>query len=166
LAGPPEAKAKLEAILAEVLHRPRDPVKLKEDVLKMRAEMAAHKAPRGSLDVKLHRGGLVDLEFLIHYLQLREGIAITPEMVGALAGLIDAGLLPERLRGAQVLLIRVLVAARLLAPDSDEPSAVAQAALARSCGAMSYDALLESLAEARQGIAAAWADTFGETLEV
>lgn len=166
LAGPPEAKARLEEILAEVLHRPRDPVKLKEDVLKMRAEMAAHKTPRGVLDVKLHRGGLVDLEFLIHYLQLREGIAITPEMVGALKGLIDAGLLPAELREAQVLLIRILVSARLLAPDSTEPSLAAQDALAQSCGATSYDALLVTLAEARQGIAAAWAATFGETLEV
>ena len=34
--------------------------------------MAAHKPPRGPLDAKLLRGGLIDLEFLIHYLQLRE----------------------------------------------------------------------------------------------
>jgi len=166
LAGPAEAKARLEAILADVLHTPNDPDKLKHDVLKMRSEMAAHKSPRGPLDVKLHRGGLVDLEFLIHYLQLRERISITPEMLGALRGLIDAGLLPERLRDAQVLLIRVLVAARLLAPDSQEPSAAAQIALARSCGAPSYEALLESLVEARQGVAAAWTDTFGETLQI
>ncbi|KPL69208.1 glutamate-ammonia-ligase adenylyltransferase [Erythrobacter sp. SG61-1L] len=166
LAGPPQARARLEAILAEVLHRPRDPEKLRADVLKMRHEMAAHKPPKGVLDVKLHRGGLVDLEFLIHYLQLRERIAITPEMVGALTGLIEAGLLPENLLKAQKVLIRVLVAARLLAPDSQEPSAAACGVLARSCGAASYPDLLELLAEARHGVAAAWAATFGETLEM
>lgn len=166
LAGPPQARAQLEAILSQVLHTPRDPVKLREDVLKMRHEMAAHKAPKGALDVKLHRGGLVDLEFLIHYLQLRERIALTPEMVGALTGLVEAGLLPENLLKAQKVLIRVLVAARLLAPDSQEPSASACAVLARSCGAPSYPALLEMLAEARHGVAAAWAATFGETLEM
>lgn len=166
LAGPPQARAQLEAILSQVLHTPRDPVKLREDVLKMRHEMAAHKAPKGTLDVKLHRGGLVDLEFLIHYLQLRERIALTPEMVGALTGLVEAGLLPENLLKAQKVLIRVLVAARLLAPDSQEPSAAACAVLARSCGAPSYPALLEMLAEARHGVAAAWAATFGETLEM
>lgn len=166
LAGPPQARAQLEAILSQVLHTPRDPVKLREDVLKMRHEMAAHKAPKGALDVKLHRGGLVDLEFLIHYLQLRERIALTPEMVGALTGLVEAGLLPENLLKAQKVLIRVLVAARLLAPDSQEPSAAACAVLARSCGAPSYPALLEMLAEARHGVAAAWAATFGETLEM
>lgn len=166
LAGPPEARARLEAILAEVLHRPRDPAKLKADVLAMRHEMAAHKPPKGVLDVKLHRGGLVDLEFLIHYLQLRERIAITPEMVGALTGLVEAGLLPGVLLKAQKVLIRVLVAARLLAPDSQEPSVAACAVLARSCGAASYPDLLELLAEARHGVAAAWAATFGETLEM
>lgn len=166
LAGSPEARARLEAILAEVLNAPRDQAKLKEDVLKMRAEMAAHKPPRGPLDVKLHRGGLVDLEFLIHYLQLREKISITPEMVGALKGLVDAGLLPEGLLEAQALLIRTLVAARLLAPDSTVPSKAACAALARSCGAPDHIALLESLAKARQGVAEAWAGIFGETLEI
>ncbi|OJW59214.1 MAG: glutamine-synthetase adenylyltransferase [Sphingomonadales bacterium 63-6] len=166
LAGPPEARARLEAILAEVLHSPRDPEKLREDVLTMRREMASHKAPKGVLDVKLHRGGLVDLEFLIHYLQLRERIALTPEMVGALTGLVEAGLLPEDLLAAQKLLIRVLVSARLLAPDSQEPSAAACGVLARSCGASSYPALLEMLAEARHGVAAAWARIFGETLEM
>ncbi|HTN13478.1 MAG TPA: bifunctional [glutamine synthetase] adenylyltransferase/[glutamine synthetase]-adenylyl-L-tyrosine phosphorylase [Sphingomonadaceae bacterium] len=166
LAGPPQARAQLEAILSQVLHTPRDPVKLRDDVLKMRHEMAAHKAPKGALDVKLHRGGLVDLEFLIHYLQLRERIALTPEMVGALTGLVQAGLLPDTLLNAQKLLIRVLVAARLLAPDSQEPSAAARAVLARSCGAPSYPALLEMLAQARHDVAAAWAATFGETLEM
>ncbi|MCB5425586.1 bifunctional [glutamine synthetase] adenylyltransferase/[glutamine synthetase]-adenylyl-L-tyrosine phosphorylase [Altererythrobacter sp. CC-YST694] len=166
LAGPPAGRARLEAILAEVLHSPRDPAKLKQDVLTMRREMAAHKPPKGVLDVKLHRGGLVDLEFLIHYLQLRERIAQTPEMVGALTGLLEAALLPENLLAAQKLLIRVLVSARLLAPDSQEPSAAACGVLARSCGAPSYPALLEMLAEARHGVAAAWAATFGETLEM
>ncbi|WEK45351.1 MAG: bifunctional [glutamine synthetase] adenylyltransferase/[glutamine synthetase]-adenylyl-L-tyrosine phosphorylase [Candidatus Andeanibacterium colombiense] len=166
LAGPPEARARLETILREVLHTPNDPVKLAADVLTMRDEMAAHKPPRGLLDVKLQRGGLVDLEFLIHYLQLRERISITPEMVSALHGLIAAGLLPEGLKAAQVVLIRVLVASRLLAPDTDEPAEAARDALARACRAPDYPALLALLAEARQVVGAAWRQVFGvEILE-
>jgi glutamate-ammonia-ligase adenylyltransferase len=166
LAGPPAARAQLEEILGEVLHTPRDPNMLKADVLKMRAEMAAHKPPRGALDTKLHRGGLVDLEFLIHYLQLRERVSITPEMVAALGGLIDAGLLPGDLRDAQVLLIRVLVASRLLAPDTEEPPGAAREALAAACGAETYADLLENFRKARHNVAAAWADIFGEKLEI
>ena len=164
LAGPPDARKRLEAILSEVLHTPRDSAKLKEDVLAMRAEMATHKPARGVLDVKLQRGGLIDLEFLIHYLQLRERISITPEMVSALHGLIGAGLLPESLKQAQVLLIRVLVASRLLAPDTDEPPEAARDALARACGATDYPALLVMLAEARQVVAAAWQQVFGTAI--
>src|SRR5690606_29842249 len=48
LAGPKEARAELEAVISEVLHRPRDPAQLKADVLKMRGEMAAHKPPQGA----------------------------------------------------------------------------------------------------------------------
>jgi glutamate-ammonia-ligase adenylyltransferase len=166
LAGPAHARAHLERILGEVLHTPRDPDKLKADVLNMRSEMAAHKPPRGPLDVKLHRGGLVDLEFLIHYLQLRERISITPEMVSALGGLIEAGLLPVDLRAAQVLLIRVLVSSRLLAPDTEEPPETACEALAAACRTESYPALLDSLCKARQSVAAAWNAVFGEKLEI
>ena len=44
--------------------------KVAADAAKMRAEMERHKPPRGPLDVKLGPGGLVDLEFAVHVLQL------------------------------------------------------------------------------------------------
>ncbi len=170
IAAPPEGRGELQAILREVLHDQRDPATLKADVLAMRAEMAAHKHPRGPLDAKLQRGGLVDLEFLIHYLQLRERIALVPDLAEALSGLVDAGLLPKPMIAAHALMTRLLVAARLLAPDAQEPSAPARAALARCCGASDYAGLLETFQEARQVVAAAWADLFaadiiGETVE-
>ena len=56
------------------------PTTLRADVLRMRAEMAAHKPPRGILDAKLLRGGLVDLEFLVHFLQLRERTGFDPDL--------------------------------------------------------------------------------------
>ena len=166
LAGPPQASADLEKILRTVLQDRRDPERLKAAALKMRSEMAAHKAPKGELDAKLLRGGLVDLEFLIHFLQLRDNIAVSPDLSAALAGLADAGLLPAGLIDAHRLMTRLLVAARLLAPECTQPPPAACAALSRACGAENYAALLLSLGEARQGVAAAWADIFGETLEM
>ena len=64
------------------------------------------------------------------------------------------------------LLTRLLVAARLLAPDAIIPHAAASAALARACGQADMAALLHSLARARKGIAQCWADQFGKTLEI
>ena len=60
---------------------------------------------------------------------------------------------------------RLLVAARLLAPDGQPPAGVARDALAAACRVESFDALLQAVDEARHGVMAAWAKTFGETLE-
>ena len=62
LTGSKEARGEVEAIVRGVLEAPRDPDVLRADVLKMRGDMAAHKPPRGPLDAKLLRGGLIDLE--------------------------------------------------------------------------------------------------------
>lgn len=166
LFGPAAAQDALRAIVQAELTRPRDPAKLREDVLAMRAEMARHKPAKGPLDVKLLRGGLVDLEFVIHYLQLREGQGLAPALAEALAGLADAGLLPSSLGEAYRLMGRLLVAARLLAPEGQEPPPAARAVLARACGCGDWNGLLAALAAARQTVAAAWAATFEQELEI
>ena len=120
--------------------------------------------------IKLARGGLVDLEFLTHYLQLQHGAGLegglTPFLGDALAVLVAAGLAPESLGRAHDALTRLLVALRLLAPDSQTPPAAACAALARSCGYGDWQALLAGIAEARGAVANAWHDILGEKLEV
>jgi glutamate-ammonia-ligase adenylyltransferase len=164
--GPEQARHELATIVREVLETPRDPVKLRGDVLAMRGEISAHKPPAGPLDAKLLRGGLVDCEFIIHYLQLRDRIAFRPALHEAIADLVGAGNLPHTFAASHLLLARLLVAARLFAPDGAEPPPVAQAALARACEQPDYAALLRALAEARQGVAQCWAELFGETLEI
>lgn len=164
LTGSAEARAELRAIIAEVLGRPRDPAELRLDVLRMRAEMAAHKPPQGALDAKLLRGGLVDLEFLIHYLQLRDRVGFDPDLGLAVDALVDAGSVPPALREALALMTRLLVSGRLLAPDLAPPPPAAASALAEACGMADLPALLRDFAAARQEVAAAWADSFGEPL--
>ena len=166
LAGPKEARAELEAVMSEVLHRPRDPAQLKADVLKMRGEMAAHKPPQGELDAKLARGALVDLEFLVHFVQLRERTGFDPYLGGAIAALAEQGLLAGRLREAHALLARLLVAARLIAPDLNLPPEPAASVLARACGHETPAALLQAFDDARHDVAQAWAEQFGEQLEI
>ncbi|MBO9517744.1 MAG: bifunctional [glutamate--ammonia ligase]-adenylyl-L-tyrosine phosphorylase/[glutamate--ammonia-ligase] adenylyltransferase [Porphyrobacter sp.] len=164
--GPPTARERLAGIVQSVLETPRDPAKLHSDVLAMRADMASHKPPAGPLDAKLHRGGLVDCEFIVHFLQLRERRAFNPKLVEAIAELIDAGFLPPAFAAYFALQARLLVAARLLAPDSLQPPPQAQAALAAACEQQDYAHLLQALSASRHGIAATWADLFGEELEI
>ena len=173
LYGTPAARAELEAVLAEVLHAPRDKEALRGAVLDMRAEMAKHKPQNGSFDAKLARGGLVDIEFLVHYLQLKGAAAdgtplaetaldsLHPDLATALSGLIAAGLLPSGLSEPHALMSRMLVAGRLLAPDGREPPPSGAQALARACGCETYPALLDAFAAARQQVADAWKQILG-----
>ncbi len=164
--GSPEARAQLDAIVASVLARPRDTAELRADVLKMRHEMATHKPARGKLDAKLLRGGLVDLEFLIHYLQLREQTAFAPDLERALEVLAREGLVAAELAEHHRLMTRVLVGARLLAPDLAPPDGAAAAVLAQQAGVADVAALLRALAEARASVADEWARILGEPLEI
>ncbi len=166
LYGPAAAREELGGMIIAVLSAPREPAKLRADVLHMRSEMALHKPPKSELDVKLLRGGLVDLEFMIHYLQLREGTALRPDLGGAIEELIAAGFLPRPLAESHRGLTRFLVAARLLAPDSDNPPSAAREALALACGYGDWNELTAGFGEARRAVAAAWQDLFGEQLEI
>jgi len=166
LVGSDAVKAQLSDVIDDVLHQPRDLDNLREAVLTMRRDMAAHKPPKGPLDTKLLRGGLVDLEFLVHYLQLRERTAFSPDLSAAIAQLCEAGLLDQDVIGAHKLLTRVLVSTRLLAPDLQLPTAGSARALARACQQESLDTLLHQLTKARHGIAAAWRKAFDNELEI
>jgi glutamate-ammonia-ligase adenylyltransferase len=160
--GGPEPVA---AVIAEVLKTRRDPARLRQDVLDMRAKMAAHKPARGALDVKLMRGGLVDVEFIVHFLQLRDGIALIPDLGIALAELAAAGRVPPALGEAHALLTRLLVASRLLAPDAEVPAPAAREVLASACGSRAWEEVPARLAAARLVVADAWTAAFGEPLE-
>lgn len=178
LTGTPAARADLEAIMEEVLQSKRNHEKLREAVLAMRAEMAKHKQPKGELDAKLLRGGLVDLEFIVHFQQLRGRMpngailvdfhpeAFNPNLGVAVGALSEAGLISAEARDAHDLMARLLVASRLLAPDGKTPPACAAQALAVACGAENFDDLLDRFAKARQCIAEIWNATFGETLDL
>ncbi|WP_226631803.1 bifunctional [glutamine synthetase] adenylyltransferase/[glutamine synthetase]-adenylyl-L-tyrosine phosphorylase [Novosphingobium profundi] len=166
LIGSPEARLAVEHEIARVLTRPRDPETLRGEVLEMRTRMAGHKPAKGPLDVKLARGGLVDLEFLVHHAQLASGRGLVPDLGEAIAALATHGLLPQDLGPAHDTLTRFLVAARLLAPDSQLPLPAARLALVRACGYGDWSELETALAGARNCVAQAWRDAFGEELEI
>ena len=164
--GSAVARAGIATIIGEVLNTPRDPEKLRSDVLEMRARMAGHKRATGPLDVKLQRGGLVDLEFIVHYLQLREHAALTPDLRAAVIELVAARWLAPAMIAAHDFLTRLLFAGRLLAPDAAEPPPPARAALAKACGCGDWGEVLDQLDTARRTVRAGWLAVFGETREL
>ena len=160
--GSPAARADTEAIIAGALQKPRDMGQMRRDAIKMRADMAAHKPARSPLDVKLAVGGLVDLEFAVHVLQLEHLTAFDPHLGLAIAQLVAVGLVSPELAEAHAMLTRLLVTLRLVAPDLAEPDPATCAVIARACGVADWAGLLDLLTVTRQRVAAVWGDIKGE----
>jgi glutamate-ammonia-ligase adenylyltransferase len=149
-------RAALAAIVGEVLRLPRDPAVVAADADRMRLEIARHKKPKSPFDIKLTPGGLVDLEFAVQTLQLSHHVALTPQVGEAVAGLVEAGLVPPEILAHQALLARMLVILRLIAPGGDEPAPASRALVARASGTGSWEELLAAHEAARQSIHSLW----------
>jgi [glutamine synthetase] adenylyltransferase / [glutamine synthetase]-adenylyl-L-tyrosine phosphorylase len=156
--------ATVTPVIDEILDRPRDAATLRKDVLAMRGDIDAAKPGQGLWDVKLGKGGLIDIEFITHFLQLRDHIARTPDMHDALGVLVANRLVPADLAAAHDLLTRLLVLLRLVVPDTSGkvgqfPAAVAQL-LAQATGCDDFAALEDALTQAKRTIVGAWETVF------
>jgi glutamate-ammonia-ligase adenylyltransferase len=97
VAGPAPVCARVAAVIGDILTMPRDPDRLVAEVADMRARMAREHQAGSIWEVKHRRGGLVDVEFIAQYLQLRHahdhpGILAT-NTLAAYRRLAEAGLL-------------------------------------------------------------------------
>ncbi|HZZ35160.1 MAG TPA: bifunctional [glutamine synthetase] adenylyltransferase/[glutamine synthetase]-adenylyl-L-tyrosine phosphorylase, partial [Caulobacteraceae bacterium] len=141
-----DARAAIEA----ALRRPRDAEKTAADVIEMRALMEAERDAGGPWDLKLHPGGLVDIEFAAQHLQLIHAAAGGPlrqntgealaamakaGMVGAKPGaaLLDAWRLQQTL--SQLLKVALDEAADVEAEPTAFKTLLAKAGGARDFGA-------------------------------
>jgi glutamate-ammonia-ligase adenylyltransferase len=159
--GSDESRARLEAIIGDVLNAERSADEVMAAALKMRTDIAAHKKPLGPLDVKLLPGGLVDLEFIVHTLQLVHHEGFHPDLRLAIDALVQQGLVDPSLASAHDLMTRLLVTLRLVAPDCSTPPVASQLLVARACGCESWEMLLASVESARAGVQTEWQRLFG-----
>jgi glutamate-ammonia-ligase adenylyltransferase len=147
VAGDPALCARFERVREAVLAQPRDAAGLRTDVVAMRAKMRAEldRSDAARLDLKQGAGGLVDLEFLLQYLVLRDAplqpsLRLARDTPGLLAALCDAGVFTaatcRRLRQAHALLLDAGLRCtldrrpRLVAPSGDIVAACATIAAA------------------------------------
>jgi glutamate-ammonia-ligase adenylyltransferase len=154
--GSAGVRERTTGLIESILLAPRDARGVVNDAVKMRAEMERHKPAQSALDVKLGPGGLVDLEFAVHVLQLTHGIGLYPQLEHAIAELHTHGLVDTRVVGAQMLLTRMLVLMRLVAPGDVKPTADTWQLVAEACGAASWDELLAEHDAARQSVSDLW----------
>ncbi len=160
--GSAAARAAVQAIVDAVLAGDRPARDIVADARAMRAEMAAHKPPQGPLDAKLLPGGLVDLEFATHVVQLARHTGFDPRLGAAIDKLIAAGLAPAPMRAAHDLLTRLLVTLRLVAPDAQPPAPSTAALVARALDLPDWAAVVASLAATRQEVENFWHEVTGD----
>ena len=162
LFGSPAATAELVEVIQATLRRPRDRDRLVADAVRMRGDIAVHKPPSGPLDVKRGPGGLIDLEFAVHSLQLHHRIGLDPHLEVALAALADAGLASPEMDPALRLLTRMLVMFRLVTPGGEPPPEATRPLVARACGHDGWEALLAAQDEARHRVRQFWLEVSGQ----
>jgi glutamate-ammonia-ligase adenylyltransferase len=157
LTGSPEARAKVQDLVCEILRSTADGGKVRADAVSMREEMARHKPPAGPLDIKLGAGGLVDLEFTVHTLQLTHRVGLDPRLEVAIAALVGQGLMDDGADPDLRLLSRTLVVLRLVGTQAMEPAEESRQLVATLCGHADWPSLLAAIDQARQRISARWA---------
>ena len=100
VAGPEWLHAEIADVVADTLTRPRDPAALLHDVADMRRRIDKEHHTDNPWSVKHARGGLVDIEFIAQYLQLRHANAcpsvLSPNTGTALTRLAEAGVLDRQ----------------------------------------------------------------------
>ncbi len=156
IACAPEDAAAAQAVIDSIVSAPRDSQAVWQEAVEMRRHIAKHKPQAGPFDVKLMKGGLVDIEFIIQARALVSGHPVPPRLADA-----AAQLAPELVEPAR-LMMDLLVMLRLVQPHdaSAAPDAAAGALLARACGKSGLAALKADLAQARAIVTRCWSETF------
>jgi glutamate-ammonia-ligase adenylyltransferase len=149
VAGDAALCQRIAGVIADVLGSSRDPRRLLTDVADMRRRIAEENPRPSPWDLKNRSGGLLDLEFIVQYLVLREAASF-PQVLcrgtaEALRALGEVGALPPQ---AQCQLLESLMQLRQLQAlltllrdglsEGDTFSAADADALARSAGAVDF----------------------------
>ncbi len=97
ISGPPELRRKAEDAIRHVLTKSRDRPRIAADVRQMRDLIEKEKGTKDIWDLKQVRGGLVDIEFIVQFLQLihanKHPDVLSQNTVDGLERLAQAGLL-------------------------------------------------------------------------
>lgn len=156
--GPQYLSDEITAAINDSLRRPRDPVALARDVVDMRRRIAKEHGTDDPFAIKHVRGGLIDIEFITQYLQLRHA-AMTPEILlpntlAALEALIKSNILDvgrgEVLIDAATLYYNIQAILRLSLAGPFDEDAVPEGlrrALCRAGNAADFSALKARLLE-------------------
>lgn len=155
ITGSVAARAAAQQIIDAAVSRPRDPELIRREAVAIRRHMAKHKPAAGPFDVKLLKGGLVDLEFII---QARALLAERPVPAGMAESLV--ALAPELIQPARLMMATLVMLRLVQSHGATSMSTVDTGAIARACGCANLTELKAELAAARAIVKDVWAETF------
>ena len=176
IAGPAGLRQKVEGVIADTLTRPRDLDRLRGDVAEMRARMEMEKHTDFIWDVKFRRGGLVDIEFIAQYLQLKHAHGhreiLSPSIRTALKRIRDAGLL-ETAKADHLIealdlwhaiqgLLRLTIEGDVSREWENGVPGEVRDTLARHCGAVDFTALKDKIELSSGRVYGYFTDLIGE----
>jgi len=174
IAGDPEVATAFLALAQRFVYQGPEPPDLAERILAMRQRIETERvgAGRKATHVKLGSGGILEIEFLVQYLQLRHGRTLpalqTPSTLLALTALGIGGLLPASdaatLEAAYRFLRRVETRLRIVADLSVNTLPGAPAKLEKLAKRMGYVPVAGASARAR--FLADYAARTGEVREI
>ncbi len=168
VAASPGLRKTIETRIRSILTTPRDTEALLADVVVMRARTAREHKSDSPWTVKHWRGGLLDLEFIAQYLQLRHA-AEHPEVIdantaGAFLKLAEAGVLDEEdaafLANAVHIWRNIQGLLRLTVGAEFDPDAAPEALkqrLARTGRAVDFDTLRRNVDKLSEAVIDAYA---------
>jgi glutamate-ammonia-ligase adenylyltransferase len=177
ICGPGDLAARIASAVRDALALKRDPDKLRADVADMRSRMAREHRSDDVWEVKHFRGGLVDVEFITQYLQLRHAhdhpeilSTNTTEALGrvARAGLLDGERCADLIAAVRLWrnvqgLLRLSLTSKF--DDATAPTGLRQV-LAEAADVKNFDDLKAKMESAAATVRRHFADLVGEPAAV
>lgn len=133
-----------------------------DDICAMRHEMDKHKSAISALDIKNAKGGLIDIEFIVHALQLHHKSKIDPNIEQSIIILNDAKILPQNILDAHKLMNDIIILLRLICPDLKQISDPAKNLLAQNLGYDDWKIFSNHLLKCQQDVMDQWQMIFGQ----
>ena len=168
--GPEGLRERISGVIRDVLSSKRDPDKLVVDVADMRARMDQTHHTDVPWSIKYFRGGLVDVEFISQYMQLRHGHdhpeILTPNTAQALLNLKGAGLLEAHQADTLIEALALwhslqgLLRLTVSAPARENDTYVMPESLKRRVSALTGEPTMEAAAEKIATLAAQVMEVF------
>lgn len=162
--GSSDIRPHVDSIIHDILLAQRNADKLRYWIATRREDVAVqHHSAAGPLDVKWVSGGLLDMIFIVHTLQLETQVGMKPELTLAIDELIAAGYLTSDFADAYNMMMRVKMLVCILAPDCAVPDEETRQLIAIRLDYDGWDELMQALMYHRLVAMAQWQNIFDPT---